>query len=36
MADDIFIIQDNGTLIEMGEKEYDSEALLQELLANYP
>ena len=36
MADDIFIIQDNGTLIEMGEKEYDSEALLQEFLANYP
>ena len=36
MADDIFIIQDNGTLIEMTETEYDSEALLQDLLANYP
>lgn len=36
MADDIFIIQNNGTLIEMGEKDYDSESLLQELLANYP
>jgi hypothetical protein len=36
MADDIFLIQDNGTLIEMGEKQYDSEALLQGLLAEYP
>lgn len=36
MADDIFIIQDNRTLIEMNEKEYDSEELLQSLLADYP
>ncbi len=36
MTDNIFIIQDDGKLVEMGEKVYDSEALLQELLANYP
>jgi hypothetical protein len=32
----IFLIQDNGQLIEMTEREYDSEDLLQELLAKYP
>lgn len=32
----IFLIQDNGQLIEMTEQEYDSEDLLQELLATYP
>jgi hypothetical protein len=36
MADDIFIIQDNGTLIEMNQHDYDSEGLLQGLLAKYP
>ena len=36
MADDIFIIQDDGTLIEMNEQAYDSEELLQRLLADYP
>lgn len=36
MADDIFIIQDNGTLVEMNQQDYDSEALLQGLLAEYP
>ena len=32
----IYLIQDNGQLIEMTEQEYDSEGLLQELLAKYP
>ena len=32
----IFLIQDNGQLIEMNEQKYDSEDLLQELLAKYP
>ena len=36
MADNIFIIQKNGQLIEMNDEEYDSEALLQRLLAEYP
>jgi hypothetical protein len=31
----IYLIQDNGQLIEMTEQEYDSEDLLQELLAKY-
>jgi hypothetical protein len=32
----IFVIQADGTLLEMREEPYDSEAVLQELLANYP
>jgi hypothetical protein len=36
MAGVIFLIQDSGQLMEMAEQEYDSEALLQELLAKYP
>ena len=36
MPDDIFIIQNDGNLLEMSEQTYDSEALLQELLAKYP
>lgn len=36
MSGGIFLIQDNGQLIEMTEREYDSEDLLQELLAKYP
>jgi hypothetical protein len=32
----IFIIQDDGELIEMSEHKYDSEDLLQELLEKYP
>ena len=36
MAGGIYIIQDSGHLIEMTERAYDSEALLQELLAKYP
>ena len=36
MNEGIYLIQDNGHLIEMTEHEYDSEKLLQELLENYP
>jgi hypothetical protein len=32
----IYLIQDNGQLVEMREKAYDSEDLLQKLLADYP
>jgi len=32
----IFLIQDNGELVEMNEQAYDSEDLLQTLLAKYP
>lgn len=32
----IFLIQSNGELIEMNETHYDSEDLLQKLLADYP
>ena len=32
----IFLLQDDQTLIEMKEHAYDSEALLQKLLADYP
>lgn len=32
----IFLIQPNGELVEMNEQAYDSEKLLQELLAKYP
>src|SRR5665648_276245 len=32
----IYLIQDNGQLTEMTEQEYDSEELLQVLLAQYP
>lgn len=32
----IYLIQENGTLLEMTNQEYDSEALLQKLLADYP
>lgn len=32
----IFLIQDNGALVEMNEVLYDSEDLLQTLLASYP
>jgi hypothetical protein len=32
----IFLIQDNGQLMEMNEQEYDSEDVLQTLLAKYP
>jgi hypothetical protein len=36
MADEIFIIHDNRTLVEMKQQDYDSESLLQSLLAEYP
>jgi hypothetical protein len=36
MSGGIFLIKDDETLIETTEKEYDSEELLQELLAKYP
>ncbi len=32
----IFLIQDNDELVEMNEQKYDSEDLLQKLLAKYP
>lgn len=32
----IYLIRDDEELVEMTEQEYDSEALLQELLAKYP
>jgi hypothetical protein len=32
----IFLIQDNGELVEMNEEPYNSEDLLQALLASYP
>lgn len=36
MSGTIFLTQDNGQLMEMHEKEYESDNLLQTLLANYP
>lgn len=36
MAQGIFLIHDDGSLVEMREREYATEALLQQLLANYP
>lgn len=35
-ADSIFLVAEDGTLIEMRSERYESEDLLQELLANYP
>ena len=35
MKGGIFLIQDDGQLIEMSEQKYDSEDLLQELLEKY-
>ena len=32
----IFVLKEGGDLIELAEQPYDSEALLQELLAKYP
>lgn len=32
----IFLVQEGSTLVEMTERPYDSEAVLQELLARYP
>jgi len=36
MAGTIFLIQNDGKLMELNEQEYDSEELLQSLLAQYP
>src|SRR5437870_392844 len=36
MSGQIFLLQDGGNLVRMQESPYDSEALLQELLARYP
>jgi hypothetical protein len=36
MSGGIFLIQQNGLLVEMNEQKYDSEDLLQKLLADYP
>jgi hypothetical protein len=32
----MYLLQENGELVEMTEHAYDSEVLLQELLARYP
>jgi hypothetical protein len=36
MTGSIYLVHDNGSLVAMSEHAYDSEALLQELLAKYP
>lgn len=36
MVDNIYLVQNGGQLIEMGEHAYDSEDVLQRLLADYP
>lgn len=36
MSGAIFLIDDNGDLVEMKEEYYDSEGVLQELIARYP
>lgn len=32
----VFLIQEDGGLVEMSEAPYPSEAILQELIARYP
>ncbi len=36
MSDGIFIIKSDGELVELTEKKYDSESILQELIIKYP
>ena len=36
MTQGIFLIQSDGSLLELKEEPYNSESLLQELLAKYP
>ena len=36
MSSGIFLLQKNGALVEMNQKDYDSEDILQELLEKYP
>ena len=35
MSDGIYLIQSDGELVELTEKEYDSESMLQNLLTKY-
>ena len=36
MATGVYLLKENGELVEMSEQQYDSEDLLQTLLAKYP
>ncbi len=36
MSSGIYLLRDNGKLVRMNEQSYDSESLLQGLLADYP
>ncbi len=36
MDGSIFIVNEDGTLVELNEENYDSESILQDLLAQYP
>ena len=36
MSSGVFVLQRDGTLVEMKPEDYDSEDMLQELLVNYP
>ena len=36
MSGGIYLLQKDGHMIEMREKDYDSEEILQRLLADYP
>jgi hypothetical protein len=36
MSSGVFVLQKDGTLVEMSQQEYDSEDMLQTLLATYP
>ena len=36
MSSGVFVLQKDGTLIEMNQQKYDSEDMLQTLLAKYP
>lgn len=36
MGGGIYLVRDDGELVEMNERGYDTEDLLQEVLAKYP
>ena len=36
MKSEIYLIQENGELVALSQKDYDSENLLQQLLEKYP
>jgi hypothetical protein len=36
MSKGIFLIDENGGLVRLDQAEYDSESVLQEMLAKYP